>query len=247
MSWYGKLTFGSLGLFLGGPLGAIIGAAIGHHVVDKKVAMSGPGRLNQTEKARAAFFVSIFSILGRIAEADGATTEDEVEVVNKFLDSLNISTDERNFARKVFSEARHSHYSIEDFASQFYSINRNNRSVVNSFMDVLFQVAAADGRLHPAEEQALQSVKRVFNISDSEFQSLKARYFDTADRYYRVLGCTPASSDAEIKTSYRKLVKDFHPDTIVSKGLPEEFTEFASRRFKEIQEAYEQVRRKRGF
>ncbi|MFO7914644.1 MAG: TerB family tellurite resistance protein [Candidatus Krumholzibacteriales bacterium] len=247
MSWYGKLTFGSLGLFMGGPLGAIIGAAIGHHVVDRKADMAGGGGFNQAEKSRAAFFVSIFSILGRIAEADGATTEDEVAVVNNFIAGLNISADERNFARKVFSEARNSHYSIEDFALQFYSINRNNRSVINSFMDVLFQVAAADGRLHPAEERALQSVKAVFNISDSEFESLKARYFDEADKYYRVLGCAPDSSDAEIRKSYRKLVKDFHPDTIVSKGLPEEFTEFASRRFKEIQEAYEQIRKQRGF
>jgi len=42
-------------------------------------------------------------------------------------------------------------------------------------------------------------------------------------------------------------VRDFHPDTIVSKGLPEEFTEFAASRFREIQEAYEKVRKERGF
>ena len=30
MSWFGKLTFGSLGMVLGGPLGAIAGAVFGH-------------------------------------------------------------------------------------------------------------------------------------------------------------------------------------------------------------------------
>jgi DnaJ like chaperone protein len=44
-----------------------------------------------------------------------------------------------------------------------------------------------------------------------------------------------------------KLVKDFHPDTIVSKGLPEEFTDFATKRFREIQEAYEKIRQERNF
>ena len=36
MGWFGKLTFGSLGFFFGGPLGAIVGGALGHHLVDKQ-------------------------------------------------------------------------------------------------------------------------------------------------------------------------------------------------------------------
>jgi hypothetical protein len=50
MGWFGKLTFGSLGMLLGGPLGAIAGAALGHALVDKKTEFSGqanrsPGKL----------------------------------------------------------------------------------------------------------------------------------------------------------------------------------------------------------
>ena len=51
----------------------------------------------------------------------------------------------------------------------------------------------------------------------------------------------------EIKAAYKKLVKEFHPDVIISKGLPEEFTEFATKRFREIQGAYEVIRKDRGF
>lgn len=36
MGWFGKLTFGSLGMLFGGPLGAIAGAALGHALIDKK-------------------------------------------------------------------------------------------------------------------------------------------------------------------------------------------------------------------
>ena len=35
MSWFGKLTLGSLGLIFGGPLGAVAGAALGHILIDK--------------------------------------------------------------------------------------------------------------------------------------------------------------------------------------------------------------------
>ena len=61
-----------------------------------------------------------------------------------------------------------------------------------------------------------------------------------------MLNCTAQSTDEEIKRSYKKLVKEFHPDTIIAKGLPDEFIAFATKRFQEIQEAYEQIRKTRG-
>ncbi len=39
MSWFGKITFGMIGLVLGGPLGAIAGLAIGHVMVDSMVGI----------------------------------------------------------------------------------------------------------------------------------------------------------------------------------------------------------------
>jgi len=248
MSWYGKLTFGSLGLFIGGPLGAIAGAALGHHLVDKKMNITGQSStFRHVEQAKAAFFVSIFFILGRLAKADGVITKDELAVVDDFISSMNISDKEERFARQIFNEAKNSQYSIEEFAAQFYSINRQNPSILISFMDVLFQLAAADGKFHPAEEAALNRIKNIFKIDDAQFENLKSRYFEDVEKYYITLGCTASSSDKEIKASYRKLVKDFHPDTIVSKGLPEEFTDFATKRFEEIQNAYEEIQKERGF
>ena len=64
--------------------------------------------------------------------------------------------------------------------------------------------------------------------------------------FYDILGVAKDSDEATIKKAYRKAVRDFHPDTIVSKGLPEEFTKFAEEKFKEIQVAYEAISRKRG-
>jgi DnaJ like chaperone protein len=62
-----------------------------------------------------------------------------------------------------------------------------------------------------------------------------------------VLGVSPQDSNDAIKQAYRRLVREYHPDTIASKGLPEEFTKFANEKFREIQEAYEAVRQERGF
>lgn len=254
MGWFGKLTFGTIGMFLGGPLGAIAGAALGHHLVDKKrddlVYEIPPGtqpELRHVEQAQAAYFISIFSILGKFSKIDGVITKDEIVVTQNFINSLPIQNEEKEFAKKVFREAKNSRYSIEDFAVQFYQMNKQRPELRLSFFDLLFQVAAADGTLHPAEEAALSRIRAIFQISDQQFSNIKSIHFDDIEKSYKMLNCTPESSDQEIKSSYKKLIKDFHPDRIVSKGLPEEFTVFATKRFREIQEAYEKIRRDRKF
>ena len=254
MGWFGKITFGTLGLFLGWPLGAIAGAALGHVLVDKGIdaagltvdSAQGP-QLRRAEQTQASYFISLFSILGKLSKIDGAVTRDEIAVVDGFINNLPISDREKQFARQVFNEAKNSDYSIEDFALQLYQIAQAQPALLISFFDLLFQIAAADGTLHPAEETALKKVKDIFRIDDKQFEDIKAIYFKDFDKYYKILNCTPESSNEEIKANYKKLVKDFHPDTIISKGLPEEFIDFASKRFREIHESYEKIRRERNF
>ena len=254
MGWFGKLTFGSLGLFFGGPLGAIAGAALGHHLVDKKGNITEhtnrtvrEPKLKRAEQAQAAYFVSLFSILGKLAKIDGVVTRDEIFVVQNFINNLHIAEREKQFAKEVFNEAKNSRYSIEDFAIQLYQTNKQQPTILLSFISLLFQVAGADGKFHPAEEAALKRIKGIFGISDQQFNDIKGSYFNDLDKHYKILNCTPESSNQEIRSSYKKLVKDFHPDTIVSKGLPEEFTDFATKRFREIQEAYEKIEQARNF
>jgi DnaJ like chaperone protein len=254
MGWFGKLTFGTLGLLFGGPLGAIAGAALGHMLVDKKAgfgdpqtrAIPGP-EFGQAEQAQATYFISLFSILGKMSKMDGVVTRDEIAVVQNFINSLPMEEREKQFARQIFNEAKDSPYAIEDFASQLYQAIQNQPALVVSFFDLLFKIAAADGKLHPAEENALKSIKLIFRLSDSQYDDIKAVYFQELDKYYKILNSTPDSSTEEIKSNYKKLVKDFHPDKIISKGLPEEFIDFAESRFREIQESYEKIRKERNF
>lgn len=254
MGWFGKLTFGSLGLLLGGPLGAIAGAALGHHLIDKRSDFADPTirptpgiKFGHAEQTQAAYFISLFSVLGKLSKIDGVVTRDEIAVVQNFINDLPMAEGEKQFARQIFNEAKNSPYSIEDFASQLYQGSKTQPALLLSFLDLLFRIAAADGILHPAEEAALKSIKDIFNISNKQFEDIKAVYFKDFEKYYKILNCTPESSDQEIKSSYKKLVKDFHPDTIIAKGLPEEFIDFASKRFREIQESYEKIRQERNF
>jgi hypothetical protein len=56
---------------------------------------------------------------------------------------------------------------------------------------------------------------------------------------YSVLGVGRDASPEEIKRAFRRLANKYHPDKVSHMG--DEFRELAERRFKEIQEAYQEV------
>jgi uncharacterized membrane protein YkvA (DUF1232 family) len=59
---------------------------------------------------------------------------------------------------------------------------------------------------------------------------------------YEVLGVAKGASADEIKNAYRKLANKYHPDKV--NYLGDEFKELANKRFKEIQEAYQELIKK---
>ena len=61
---------------------------------------------------------------------------------------------------------------------------------------------------------------------------------------YRVLGCRQDASFASIQQAYRRLAKEYHPDSFANK--PQEFIELATRKMQEINLAYQQICEARG-
>jgi len=68
-----------------------------------------------------------------------------------------------------------------------------------------------------------------------------------AQDVYAALGISPEATNEEVTYAYRRSIKEYHPDKLVSKGLPEEMINFATRHTAEIRHAYEQIKQKRGF
>lgn len=54
---------------------------------------------------------------------------------------------------------------------------------------------------------------------------------------YKILGVTPTSTEDEINTAYRNLVKQYHPDKYVGNPL----ADLAAEKIKEINAAYDQI------
>jgi DnaJ like chaperone protein len=258
MSWFGKIVGGTLGLFVGGPIGAIGGAALGHYMFDRQeeagetfgwgeqVGAEQRQRVSTTEQAQATYFVALFSMLGKLAKADGTVSQAEGEAFKAMLKQMPLNHQQRQFAINIFNEAKRSPYSIEDFARQFSQITAGRTEIHTQMVDMLYQLAAVDQELHEQEERAIRSVSRILGLSEDQVDGIKAKYFEDTGSHYQVLGLSPSASDEEVRKAYRDLARQYHPDTVVSKGLPEEFVNFAHTRFKEIQAAYEAIKKERG-
>lgn len=249
-----------MGMLMGGPIGALIGGSIGHLFIDSQAqavaeaegyrGQRRPAReptFSQQEQKQAVFFASTFAMLGKMAKADGKVEQAEIQIVEGFMrDHLRLDNQARMFAINIFNRAKDDAYPYSQYASEFarhFQYDQNMRMVL---FEMLFQVAAADGSVHTAEKHLLEETVRYLNIPHHLFEELMARLAPSADPAYAVLGLTPEATDAEVKKAYRAKVMEFHPDKIVSKGLPEEFLKFAEEKFKEANEAYEMIKKARG-
>jgi len=252
MGWIGKIIGGTLGFALGGPLGAVFGATFGHAYDSSNVQfekIEGRTHLSPGQESQLTFFVGVFSMLAKLAKADGHVSQEEVNSVEEFMTrDLHLNPESRNVAVNIFRSAVDSPSSFEQFAAQFYNEFRYRPQFLELMMDILFRVSIADGILSPVEEEMILSAARIFNLSEGQYQTFKSRYIkeDRNTKFYAQLGCSPDDPDERVKSSYRKLVQEYHPDKIASKGLPEEFTKFAAEKFNEIQAAYEAIKKERG-
>lgn len=78
-----------------------------------------------------------------------------------------------------------------------------------------------------------------------EQQRAKQKPGEKSDgEYLKILGLTPGVSNQEISAAYKKLISQYHPDRVASLGP--ELHELASRKTKEINEAYQMLKKRRG-
>lgn len=249
MAWLGKILGSIIGFALGGPLGAIAGAALGNLFdIPDEVSRGSNQNLSNQEKQQYAFFVSVFSLLGKLANSDGIITQSEERKLESLINSnFNLPPHSHQFAKNIFYQASKSSESFESIAKQFHSLFKNDQQLLLTMLDLLLQMAMADENLHPEEENLIIIAKNIFRINDTQFQQIKAKYIKDNSKYYQILGCSTTSTPDEIKKAYRKLVMEYHPDKIIAKGLPEEFIKHAEIKFKEIQDAYDNIKKERGF
>lgn len=251
----GKILGALFGYLLAGPLGLFLGLLIGHFFDGGLRSAASRPDIQQ------AFFTALFSVLGHLSKADGRVNEDEIRAANEIMAQMRLPEPLRERARELFRRGKAPDFSLDEALAGFITAVRHRPELGFVFVEILLQAAHVDGDLHPHEERILRLICDRLRFPPGEFERLdrmvraamgaagagRATGEPGPEWAYRVLGCDPATPDAEIRKRYRTLMNRHHPDKLVSRGMPEEMVRLASERTVEIRKAYDILRAARGF
>lgn len=208
----------------------------------------------------ALLFLSV-SMLGKIAYIDGTPNRAEVSCLRRFIMSskwknwLEITEDIFHARSNTSSHSTAMVAAFKIDVGAFVRLFRNYETSVITVEDELFLMATADGPMNYLERHLLDVFAAEMGRSRRSdhfrhFDSERLEYdLDKIASCYVMLKCNEADSDRRIRNRYRELAKEYHPDAIQGKGLPEDFVLFANKRFQDIQECYKIImdyRQKRG-
>lgn len=253
MSWWGKIAGGAFGFMLGGPIGAALGAVLGHQF-DKGVSGVARISLNDQERVQAAFFTAAFSVMGYIAKADGRVSRSEIALAERVMSQMRLNAAQRHAAIELFNQGKSPDFSLDAVLDQLLQVSHRNRNLLRMFLEIQIQAALADGVVDDAEHRVLLHIANRLGFDEAQIRNIldmlrgggvPGRARPSLDDAYRTLGLAPRADFDEVKKAYRRLMNQHHPDKLVSKGLPEEMIQVATEKTQKIKAAYERIKEAR--
>ncbi len=242
LSIWGKVIGGVAGFAIGGPLGLLMGAMAGHALDQMRTDRTDrTGRMSAAER-QAAFATAVIVLSAKMAKADGVVSRVEVDTFKRLFQ---VPPDEIVAVGRLFDEARRDARGFEPYAQQIALLFARQPAVREELLHCLFVIAESDGEINRAEINYLRRVAAILGLSEHAFARLHAGHAGREDPY-AVLGLTRAAKDGEVRATWRKLVRENHPDKLIAEGVPEEFIEVANRKVAGINAAFDQIRKERG-
>lgn len=246
-----------VGLWLGGTSGLLLGAVIGL-VMSRVVQLTVRRGLLEVQ---SQFLETTFAVMGALCKADGVVTRDEIRVTEAIFVRMGLSPEQTQTAKAAFNRGKSAGFDLDAEIDRFVRTARGG-VLFPMFLQVQLSAVAADGQVHPAERAMLVRVARRLGMDELEVARLEALLRAAGagaaaasgpppkqrlDDAYAALGVSESSTEAEIKRAYRKLMSENHPDKLAAKGLPAGMRELAEERAREINVAYDLVRKARQF
>ncbi len=129
-------------------------------------------------------------------------------------------------------------------------------------MTAFCDIVLADGKIDERELEMLREAEKTlqqYGFVDQWLKYVRERNrrdgnspysgsnTDNLTWAYQLLGVSPQSSDDDVRKAWRNKAKEFHPDLLRGKGVEESVIRLAEEQMRRVNDAYEQIRKARGF
>ena len=239
MAGWSRWLWGGLGWAMFGPIGGMMGYALGSMSENAQGFHSSYQHGVPTQAGD--FGASMLILFSAVMKADNELKKSELEYVKEFfIQQFNI-----NYAQErmhLFKEILKQDLPLKNVCLQIKT-HMDHPSRLQ-MIHILFGLSQADGHVHPLEVKVIHTISNYLGISGNDFESIQAMFYKNTSAAYKILEITPDATDNEVKKAYRGMASKFHPDKVHHLG--EEFQKMAEEKFKSVNDAYQQIKKKRG-
>jgi DnaJ like chaperone protein len=267
VKWTGKVVGGVLGLLTLGPIGAALGALLGHqfdeHSGDPQRRLSGGENLTEIGER---FFRATFRVMGYLAKADGRVSEREILAARGVMSDLRLNPAQVRAAIEYFTAGKQGDFDPAVELATLRQACQGRPELLRVFLEIQIRAALAGNNMEGPVRELMMHVASRLGISNLELAQIetvlrirtgsfhqgqgqsyaRSNGVEQLDQAYKVLETTPDASKDEIVKAYRRQLSRHHPDKLKANGLPDSMIEHAKQRTQLIIEAYELIRERRG-
>ena len=227
-------------------MGGIIGFALGSLFsgVRPSVMRSEVNEHFGNTEEKRDFNVTLLVLSAAVMKADGGVKKSELDYVKRFF-LQNFGQERTENYIKMLREILNKDYNLYDVSRQVGQYMEYSSRL--QLLHYLFGIAAADGEVSTSEINVIHTISVSMGVVEADYQSIKAmfvREINATDNAYKILGVDPNASDDEVKKAYREMAKKNHPDLVSNLG--EDVRQAAEKKFQEINQAYEVIKKQRG-
>jgi len=198
-------------------------------------------------QAQINFLTCLIGLSLAVAETDGDVRASHLGAMKEFFHrNFSFPSVDQELLQRLIDEmyANRDRIDVSGLCAYYAAVSTIEGRVL--LLRLLFQIARSDPRgVSGGEEERIRRISLLLGMDDSEFRRVRAEFMGNGHAVWDVLGISPDADVEEIKAAYRQLVIANHPDRVASLGP--EFVKVAEEKFKTIQEAYEEIRRQKGF
>ena len=239
-----------------------LGVIAAIYVAFKLYKVYARSKLNKLSSSKELFRESelglFIALVAKVAKADGRVQELEAQLIGIMFDDISaIFADKekvRNILKEIFNEEKERDDDTKEIAQSLNKLLGRSRLKRKQFIEFLIQLAFVDNGISSDEDRVLREIVSELNITPDEYSSMVAKFENmlknrqqtmSMEEACKILGVNESDDMSAIKKTYRKLVRQYHPDIIKSQDKDEAYIEEATAKTQEINQAYEIIKEAR--